>query len=170
MYANQNAVQMLTSVVATLRNIVLPAVESVEARTKGEMCLAILEWLRHLVPIEQQRAAEQAHAMAALFTTLAEKATDDRPQAARLRERAQKARSEVGFAVPATYETIVRAHRILSEALVPTLEDLHELDRQGHPLGAPGLALVRRHLVARTNEDLEAYLGVPSAQAMVGRK
>jgi hypothetical protein len=63
-YANHNATQMLGPVVSTLQKDVLPQLHDVEARTRAEMCLAILEWVRKLVSIEQQRRRGRTRARA----------------------------------------------------------------------------------------------------------
>ena len=86
-----------------------------------------------------------------------------------MRERAVKL-DETGAPDLTVYTELTRHHSELNQALIPTLEDLYALDREGNAMATQGLAQLRSHLSRRTGRDLEIYLGAPSSGAMVGRE
>jgi hypothetical protein len=170
-YTNPNVGQMLESVIGTLRREVLPHVQGAEATTRAEMCMAVLQWAHRLVPTEQHLYAEEAKEMSELFASLGSLLeSEGSPEARRIQERARAMRAKAAKLGSAGYEALVAAHRELSAALIPTLDDLHALGPNARATQQGALAMMRKHLARRTRRDLEAYLGAPSGGAMVGRE
>lgn len=170
MYTNPNVNQMLGAVVNTLRQNVLPHIMNPEAVREAEMCLAVLQWAERLAPVEQQLYGQEAGEMHVLFVALSRLfGADCSPEGRRIQERGHTLEANGTLAMPA-YEELVRTHRTLSQALIPTLDDLHALESRGHAMAAQGLAIVRAHLACRSGRDLKTYLGLKEPDAMVGRE
>ncbi|XYH93742.1 hypothetical protein ACMHYB_38670 [Sorangium sp. So ce1128] len=171
MYTSPNVAQMLKSVVGTLRRDVLPHVEDPEAVAKAAMCVAILQWAERLAPVEQQLYVREIKEMSDLFSALGHMLeSNGSPEGRRIQDRGRTMPAKASFAVPASYDTLLEAHRALSEALIPTVEDLHALADQGGDTPREALTMVRRHLARRVERDVAIYLGAPEQGAMVGRE
>ncbi len=169
MYTNPSIKQMLGAVVNTVRQNVLPYIANPEAVRETEMCLAILQWAERLAPVEQQLYAQEASEMRDLFAVLSHLLSADySPEGQRIRERGHTFEANGMPDMPA-YEELIRTHRTLSQALIPTLDDLHALEARGHAIAAKGLSIVRAHFARRSGRDLETYLGLGPG-AMVGRE
>lgn len=170
MYTSLNVGRMVAIVANTLSRNVLPHVSDPKAKQDADMCMAVLHWAAQLAPLEQRLYVQECKEMSELFTALGGLFKEDRsPEGVRIQERGEKLKGIQAPGLPA-YEELTRHHSELSRALIPTLEDLYALDREGNSIAAQGLAKVHAHLARRTGRDLETYLGAPSSGAMVGRE
>jgi hypothetical protein len=162
-----NIDQLLEGVLISLGTDVLPYVSNPKAAATVQMMQSILQGVRQVLPVVDQRLAEEHNAMLHVIAEItALLGGCDEVAAERIRERAAMIGAEPELPIPLPREVVADAHRAVGNALTATMIDLDELQRAGVAAADDGLAVLRAHVGPRVVRDTHTIL---VGNALLGR-
>jgi hypothetical protein len=150
---------MLAGVIVSLDQDILPELASPKAQATAAMMQQLLQSVRQMLPVYDQRLAEEHNAMTQTLRDTAEVLADTTGVAAdRIRDRAAELGGLDDLAMPADRAAVMAAHRELGHGLESTMLDLDELQRAGESVADDALQVVRGHLGPRFVADVEMLI------------
>ena len=150
---------MLAGVIVSLDQDILPDLASPKAQATAAMMQQVLQAVRQMLPVYDQRLAEEHNAMTqTLRDGAAALANTTGAAADRIRDRAATLGALDDRTVPTDRAEVMAAHRELGHGLEATMLELDELQRAGESAADDALHIVRGHLGPRFIRDVDTLL------------
>jgi hypothetical protein len=149
---------ILAGVIMAIDDDILPALGNAKAQATAVMMQSLLQGLRQLIPVHDERLVDEHNAMTRVLCEMAEVLGGvDGPAADRVRKRADTLGRRDDLPSPLDRESATSAHHELGCALETSLVDLDELQRAGESSADAALQVLRAHLGARYLRDVETF-------------
>lgn len=125
---------LLEGVIISIGDDLVPSLNDAKAHATAAMIQSILQGVRQMLPVRDERLADEHNAMTATLRDTAAVLGDVSGDAAdRIRQRASTLGHWPDLPMPGDLDRIIDAHRQLGQALIDTMIDLDHLQRAGEP-------------------------------------
>jgi len=168
MLSNPTAADVLESVRVSLRNDIMPELQTDRARVLLQMMDTILASVQRRGPLEQQYMADECNRMVALLSeaALALRGAEG-AAAAGLRRCAAAVEGRAAYPTLPAFAALNGAYREVSEAFTEAVGHLNLLEGEGVEAATALLARARSYINLRITRDMQAHFAMDAG--LVGR-